>query len=237
MLNWTSLIKNVKNEIGWPHAMCEFDDSTIQDYLEENTLSEFSQYFPDSWSTSFETTGDGVSVENRTDLFYIPEPDGLEILSVDQFIPNQSGDLMMGHPIRGVLGGFENVKDFALGAFNANNTRPFSEYNYTIKFMPPNILRILPTYTGRICIEYSRQHNSDLSTIQPDLQMYFKRLCIAKFLMWIGATRSNYSNVSTPFGEIPLQGDTIYSRGEQMYQTLIEKFETGSSTFIIFDKG
>ena len=99
------------------------------------------------------------------------------------------------------------------------------------------MVRILPKFEGQCTFEYSRMHSNDLSTIPPDIADYFKEMCLALFMMWLGRVRKNYTEVTTPFGTIPLNSDDLYSAGESKYTTLIDKFETQSATFLVLDLG
>ena len=55
--------------------------------------------------------------------------------------------------------------------------------------------------------------------------------------MRLGSLRKNYNTVQTPFGEIPLNGDALYSEGEASYNDIINKFEGGSPPFVYFEIG
>lgn len=236
MLSWSQVLTYSKQGLGYPATFIEFEDSEIQDYLKDNCLRKFSMYFPDKWSGSIDTTNENNKISGKQNIYYFNDSEGREILSIDEFITDASDKYVMGHPIVGAYS-YQGVPNFALDAFKANNARAFSDFNYTIKFFPPNMVRILPSYSGTATFEYSRVHAEDLSTIPIDLAEYFKDLCRASFLMWVGVTRSNYTGVNTPFGEIPINGSEIYSRGETQYNDLIQKFETSSAPFIIVDVG
>ena len=142
----------------------------------------------------------------------------------------------MGHPWMGAFN-YDAVPELALNAFKANNLRGFSPWNYTFKFKSPNKVRITPLFKGQATFEYSRVHAEDLSTIPIDLVPYFKDMCTSRFKMAIGSLRRMYSTISTPFGEIPLNGSELYSEGESAYNALVEKFETASSCYILLDIG
>jgi len=237
MISWSEIVRDAKEIVGFPHHFIEFDDTQIQKHLQNNCLRKFSTFFPEKWQMSLSTTDPNIRVPNRRDMVYVNDPEGREIFSIDEFIPT-AGDLMMtGHPLLGAFNYDTIAEEMALGAFKSNNLRQFSIYNYTIKCLSPNMMRILPLFSGRFTVEYSRVHATDLSTLQTDLIEYFKDFCIAEFMMWLGSVRKNYTGVNTPFGEIPLNGDDLYSRGETKMSNLLERFETASAPFVIFDKG
>lgn len=236
MLSWNEVIIDCKRDLGYPWHIVEYDDKDIKELLSQDCIRKFSIYFPDKETLVLDTSDVNSRVPNRKDTFYVFEPDGREILSLDEFIPTMGDNLIMGHPWWGAFS-YEQIPEMALAAFKANNLRGFSPWNYTIKFKTPNKVRITPLFKGQATFEYSRVHAEDLSTIPIDLVPYFKDMCNARFKMAIGSIRKMYSTISTPFGEIPLNGAELYSEGESAYNTLIEKFETSSSTYIMLDIG
>jgi len=237
MLNWSGIIRYVKRKCGFPYHFIEYTDKEIKEMLEEDCLRKFSTYFPDKRTMFLDCSDPKNKVQNKSDSFYITDPDGLEILSVDEFIPQGGEYMMTNHPYMGAFNYNTIPEEMALGAFQANNLKMFSIFNYTIKFLPPNQLRITPIFKSSCSLEYSRIHSPDLSTIPPDLIHYFQDFCLADFQMQVGSLRKNYSEITTPFGNVPINGDDIYSRGETLYNSLVEKFETSSNTFLIFDIG
>ncbi len=236
ILTWSEVIRNCKTKMGFPHHFIEFEDSEIEQYLKDQCIRKFSTYFPDKWQACFNANDPILKVPNRQDLLYINEPDDKEILSIDNFITSGQDLFATGHPYAPNFSQ-SGTPGYLLDSFNANNFKQFSHFNYTIKFLPPNMLRILPQYRGRFVIEYSRTHSEDLSTIQGDLSQYFKDLCYAELLMWIGTIRKTHTGIQTPFGEVPLAGDDLYTRGETLHQQLVDKFESMSAPYISMDIG
>ena len=236
MLSWDEVLRYCKTSLGFPHHFIEYSDEEILEYLKEQTLRKFSTFFPEKWTLAITTTDPNVKVIGRQDLFYVNDCEGRQILSLDELIPPGGDGFVLGHPVVGSYS-YGSVPGNLIDMYTANNTRPFSDFNYTMYFFAPNMVRITPRFSGQGSIEYSRVHAEDLSTIAPDLQDYFKELNLAVFMMWIGTIRTNFSGINTPFGEIPLNGDDLFSRGESKYQALMDKFETSSAPYLIFDKG
>jgi hypothetical protein len=144
--------------------------------------------------------------------------------------------LLTGHPFIGAFH-YEAVPEYALMVHRANTTELFSIYHYTHEFIPPNIIRVSPIYTGKAVIEYERVIDPELTDIWPELEDDFIELCIAMFMRQIGRIRRRYSNIETPFGQIQLNAEEIFQEGEQRYNELMEKFERGTLTNVIFDRG
>jgi hypothetical protein len=236
MLTWNEILNYSKRNLGFPHTFIEYSDKEIVEYFKENCLKKFSMYFPEKSQMGIDTADPNVVVPGKPDHVYVNDPEGREILSLDSFIPTAGDMLILGHPI---LGSFNwgCTPESVLAQFQANNLKQFSIFNFTIQFRAPNQCRILPKFRGMASFEYSRIHAEDLSTIPADISEYFKEFCLSAFMMWIGSTRTNFANIATPFGEIPLNGSEIYSRGETKYQALIDKFESSSAPYIIMDIG
>ncbi len=238
MLSWTEVLRHVKTNLGFPYHVLEYNDTEIVDMLRDGCLRKFSTYFPEKTAMSVSTDDHPeIIVPSRQDMIYVNDPDGQEILSIDEFVSEGSDHFFLGHPWWGAFNHNQIPEEMALQAFKANNLRGFSIFNYTQQFYPPNKLRITPRWRGNCTLEYSRVHTPDLSSIPADLAEYFKDLTLAKLKMHIGSLRKMYTTITTPFGEIPLNGAELYSEGESAWNTLIDKMETSSAPYIILDKG
>lgn len=227
MLNWSFVLNRIKDELSLPSQPLEKTDDEIISYLKNNALKKFEKYFPDKNIITLNTEEENVKVPHKESVFYLFDPEDREILNVVQ-MDTQVGDLMvLGHNIWGAWS-YDQVPTIALQNANARNTLQHSMFNYTIEFLPPNKLRILPKFSGICAIEYERSHDPELSTIEPSLQDYFVDLCLGMSEMWIGKLRQKYSSYNTPFGEININGDVIYNDGKDLFDKTIEKLENGS---------
>jgi hypothetical protein len=227
MLNWSFILNRIKDDLSLPNQPLEKTDDEIIDYLKRNALKKFEKYFPDRNIITLNTADESVQVSNKVSTYYLFDPDDREILNVVQMDTN-SGDLMvLGHNIWGAWS-YDQITDIALANSKARNTKPYSMFNYTTEFLPPNMIRILPKFSGTCAIEYERSHDPELSTIEPSLQDYFVDLCLGMIEMWIGKIRQKYTSYNTPFGEIQLNADVIFNDGKDLYDKTIEKLESGS---------
>jgi hypothetical protein len=236
MISWSFVLERIKDELGLPFQPLEKEDAEIIDYLKRNAVKKFSKYFPAKRKTAVDTSNPDFQVPNRYSEYYIVDPNGRNILDVINIYTTMSEDLVLGHPWIGVFT-YDSVPHYALQVHLANTTKLWSIYNHTIEFSPPNILRITPIYKGRFAVEYEAELDSELSDLDPQLEDYFVELCLAMTMRQIGRIRRKYSNIQTPFGDIQLNAEELYSEGEQKLTELIEKFETGSMPNIQFDRG
>jgi hypothetical protein len=117
-------------------------------------------------------------------------------------------------------------------------TYQFSSYHKTFEFKHPNIVRISPVPTNQsyVIVEIETMQPEDLSGVPNDLEHYILELGLADAMIRIGSVRLKYQNIRTPFGEIPLNTE-IYGEGKEKKRDLIEKFEKGSYTNVIFNRG
>lgn len=236
MLTWSFVVERVKDELGLPFQPLEFTDAQVIDYLKRNALKKFEKYFPAVRRITLDTTVSEVHVPNRNSEYYIIDPDNRQILDVQAFLPTQSEDLILGHPWLGVFN-YDSIPDYVLQVHKAMTTKLFSIYDYTTEFLPPNILCVRPQFRGTAVVQYEAALDSELTDIVPQIEDYFIDLCLAMMMKRIGRIRQKYQNISTPFGEIQLNADQLYSEGEQKLNELIEQFERGSLPNVIFDRG
>lgn len=236
MLTWGHVVQYIKESLSYPFQTLEFSDEQITDYLRRNTLPKFELYFPQKWRMTINCSDPAIMVPNRRSEFYLIDEDEREIKNVMEFVPTQGSYLMNNHPIFGpwTTGG---VEEFSLQTFNSGLLQPFSNFNYNIEFMPPNRIRISPKYSGNATIIYEREHDPELSTIDPNLKDIFIELCQGHFMMHLGRLRQKYTTTTTPFGEITLNGDLVYNEGKEIYDRTVELMKMGSLPNIICDRG
>jgi len=236
MLNWGFVLQRLKEEISLPFQHIEKTDDEIIDYCKRNVLKKYDYYFPQKWRLTLDTSDTDLQVPNRASEFYIIDPDGRDIYNISEFIPTFGPSAITGHPIFGPMS-FEGLESNALELYKANNLKVMSRYNYNTEFIYPNQLRISPKFSGRATIEYERGNDPELSTIRPDMHDIFIDLCLGMFQMMIGKIRKKFSNIATPFGEIQINGDDIYSDGKEIYDRTIEALKTNNLPNIVFDHG
>ena len=236
MLTWSHIVQRIREEMSLPFQMLEKSDEQIIDYLKRNALRKFEMYFPQKWRLTINCSDPSVQVSGRHSEYYLIDPDDREIKNVTAFLPTMGPHLMNGHPVEGPWS-FNQLEEWSLSVFKARNLALFSNFNYTTEFMPPNQFRISPLYNGLGTIEYERSHDPELSTINPELNDVFIDLCQGMFFMQIGRLRKKFSTTTTPFGEIPLNGDALFDEGKDIYDRTIELLKTGSAPNVIVDIG
>ena len=236
MITWDFVLQRIKDELSLPFQVLEKTDDEIIDYLRRNALKKFSKFFPSKERLVVDPTDEATQVPNRIGEYLLVDPEGRQIYNVLAFIPTMSHNLILGHPYIGVFN-YDSITDYQLAVEKANTLEFFSPYHYTIEFAAPNRLRVTPRLSQRFTIEYERELHPELEDIRPELEDYFVELCLGMFLMNIGRIRRRYSNIQTPFGEIQLNAEDFYSEGKEIVDRLEEKFDRGTLTTVIFDRG
>jgi hypothetical protein len=236
MLNWQFVLQRIKEELSLPFQVLEKSDEEIIDYCKRNALKEFEMYFPEKWRLTLNCDDPEMKVPDRSSEFYLVDPDDREIKNIIDVYPGYGPTIMTGHPYMGAWT-FAGLEEWMLSVYKANMLKPFSHFNYTHEFMPPNMLRISPKFDGACVVAYERSHDPELSSLDPNLHNVFIDLCYGKFAMMIGRLRKKYNSYTTPFGEINVNGDDIYNDGKEVYDRTLEAMKNGSLPNVVFVSG
>lgn len=237
MISWGIVLQRVKDNLGFPFQGLERSDDEIVDYMKRTVLRKWDYYFPSMNRITLNTYDENVKVPNKISCYYLFDPDGREIKNIKAMY-NDNGSLMLfGHDMYGTFN-YEQSTQIALQNQQARNTLKMSPYNYTVRFYPPNICEIMPKFEGSCVIEYERATDIELGDILPDLEDTFMELCVAMVEMWIGKNRMKFSTYNTQFGELSVNGETLYNDGKELYDKLMDKFNTSHMCMnTIFDVG
>lgn len=238
MLTFNEILDYIKINLSLPSGYIEFDDEEIKNYLVKNTLKEFSIYYPDFNRFSIITDNINYKVPGKKNWYLIKDPEDLEIIAIRKYYIPLNSVFFAGHPIQGVFGSVMNAKEYALSVFNFATIFPHSPYFPIFKFYPPNNIEVqsdsVPEY---FTVEYERVHPPDLRRMPTTLHQVFKELCLADIMILIGNKRSLYGDgkLTTPFGEIPLSGDNLLSKGTELKSKTIDRLIEDAKPSVIID--
>lgn len=231
MLTWDKVMMYVKGNLSLPSTFIEYSDQQIQEYLKLTALSEFSTYFPDWERTPVYSDVETYQVSGKTNQFYFFDEEGADIFNVTHCYFDITNVLWTGHPLVGPYS-LEHFKWFSLGVFKSKLFHKYSDYDRVYRYIAPNIIEIIPENLGRtnFVVEYEKKQPDDLSKIYQAMEMTFMDLCLAHQMIRIGNLRSQYGDgsISTPFGDIPLNGENLRQRGEDLRTKIVEKLEAES---------
>ena len=235
MLDWNVVLRYVKNRTALPSSFIEKNDTQIIEYLTENSLTEFSNYYPDWERVAIITSDPNYKNPLREKQYLILDEEGLDIFGIRECYFPFEGQLLSGHPWMGPMS-FEGMKWWSLDVFKSRFFAPFSMASYVHRFIAPNIVEVPTDFQpATFVVEYERVHPSDLRKIPMAIQQKFKDLCLADVMIWVGTIRTMYSGLQTPFGEIPLNGSELLSRGEDLRQKMIDIFSEDSKPSVTID--
>lgn len=238
MLSWNKTLTYVKSNLALPSGFIELTDAQIQDYLKITALSEFSTYFPDWERTVVYPLIDTYKVSGKTNQYYFFDEEGCEIINVSYCYFDITNEVWTGHPLVGAMT-LDHFKWYSLGVFKSKLFHKFSDYDKVYRFIAPNIIEILPdtASSSNFIVEFTRTQPSDLSKIPQALEMMFMDLCLAHIMIRIGNIRSMYGggNITTPYGDIPLDGEGLRTRGDDLRQKIVEVMKEESQPDIILE--
>lgn len=231
MLSWDKTLKYVKANLSLPSTFIEHNEDEIKDYLKITALSEFSTYFPDWERTPVYPDTTSYKVPGKTNQYYFYDEECCGIFNVTYCYFALESELWSGHPMFGPYS-MEHYKWFSLSTFRSKLFHRYSDMDRVYRYIQPNIVEILPDKISLLpfVVEYERSQPDDLSKINQAMEMTFMDLCLAHYMLRLGNLRSHYGqgNIQTPFGDIPLQGDTLKSEGNELRQRIVDRMSEQS---------
>ena len=238
MLNWNRVMFYIKGRLSLPSSFIEKSEGDIKKWVEEISLPEFSNYFPDTEYTSVLPNNENYRVPGRPNYFRFFDEEELPIYGIKECYFSSGDQFITGHPPFGALS-FSSMKWWALDVFKSRFFYPFSHWHQTYKFISPNMVHVLSSghYVENFAVYYEREQPHDLRKIPASMTKIFMDLALSDVMIWIGGIRSNYGDgrLSTPFGEIPLNGETLKSEGNELKREAMEKLIENSIPPIIVD--
>ena len=237
MLNWADLLFYIKGRLSLPSSFIEKTDTEIQKWVTLTALKDFSDHIPDkNWSHVDPQLPMHQTTRANEYLFF--DDEDLPILGTVNFYFDETGMFATGHPIFPAMS-FTQVQSWALETFKSSQLRPFSLWGYTGKYIQPNTIRILNAINAPFIVEYEREQPHDLRRIPSQHSRIFMELALAETMIWIGGMRSHYGDgrLTTPFGEIPLSGETLKSEGIELKRETIERLREISLPGVVIHMG
>jgi hypothetical protein len=235
MLNWNKVYKYIRGSMALPSTFFEMTDDEIKDWILLTSHVEFSEYFP-SIAVNGIDTNDKTYQADEDNTYLLFDPEDLPILGVRNYYWGGTELVATGHPYMPSMS-FSNLPEWALSVFKSNMLRPFSYFNYTGKFFRPNKIRVLPKLNGIFAVEYEREQPHDLREIPHDHSRIYMDLALSEIKIKVGTIRSAYGDgqITTPFGDIPLRGDTIKQEGMELRRESIERMKEMSLPGVYVD--
>lgn len=214
--NWNNIISYIKSKLGVPVNQLELSDVEIQSYLQEHMIPEFSQYSPDKkWVYLPSASGSNITKNQYTYTFDIEE----NITCVESVYYATDAQSTI---IQSLQGYFLDPRDTSMSNSFIDMIDFLNVYQ-TFEFLPPKRIQFSRKVSdiGAI-VELNIEHQK-LDTIQPDLyQKIFKPMAHKHVLDLVIATRSKFTELSSPFGTMNLNVDRLETQRDRLSDKLEE---------------
>jgi len=209
MRSWNNVLSYIKMNLGAPLNMIELSDNDIIEYLQEHVLPEFSTYAP---KRKFLLLQNSDLVDNKIWKYRLNTDDYI-INIIDVFIYRGGS---RGENLLDMLAKEELLS--ALDSIRESISWKFESPNYLI-FFDDRIQIYLP------CIVQYGTVYDNLSEIPADLYIWFKKLALAEIKIILGNMRTKYQ-LSTPFGQVTINGIELKQEGMQEKEAIINQLQT-----------
>ena len=224
MLSKQKVIFFIKQRLGYPNVTIEKTDEDMWEYIRNFSIMEFSKYVPDYQ----EMILDCKDEENKTsdeNMFLLHEPEGAQIMDIVDIPMPFNNMLVNGWPYQAPITGYESLTSDVQAVDRSKTTEHFSKSGMSWRFFPPNRLRInMSMRPDKLKIMYYRAQPESLYYIPYQYESEFLYLCLADIMTIMGNIRTKYTTLTTPFGEIPVNGD-IAQLGNDLKDKVIQRLE------------
>jgi hypothetical protein len=209
---WNDVLQHIKINLGVPFNKLEISDDDLVELLKNQVLPYFSQYAARKKFKAISSV-DLMSTTSGQPIYQYKIPLDTEEYIIDVlnfYASNKQTILDASVPL---ISSPDQVIDTVIYNSYLDIVKSMQIYN-TWEFFPPDILVFDSDVTFGI-LEYSTVHQ-ELKTIEPDkYHLMFKKLCLANVKVWLAAMRSKFENLSTQFGPIVLNWETLKQEGQQ----------------------
>jgi hypothetical protein len=238
MLNESRVLNYIKSHLGFPFQFLEKTDEEIMQYVQEYTIREWSEYNPQpDRILMLDVTAERTKVPGKQNEYYLEEPEGLEIFNVVDVYYNMSDLLVHGHMPLGPLS-YGDLANWALATQMAVDLKQFSSFDKSFIFKHPNVLRISPVFSLAsekwVAVQYERMQPKDFSGIPNEFQILFCDFALADIMIMLGRVRKRYTDLKTPFGDIPVSAE-IFDEGTTKKKEILDRLIAGTLTNVILD--
>ena len=225
MISINEVLQYIKRNLGYPKVSLELNDEEIVDIIKHESLMAFEKLVPDKGRRIIRKGSKKFRVKKN--LYWVIDPLDREVFWVQDVIPEESELLANGYPYTTPLIGFENIPDYVQ---RANQAHTMLRWGKTLHWwQEPGINQVWifseEGVSGQYSVSYTRSHAPDLSTINREYAMSFMNIALANTKMVMGNIRNKYGSIGTPLGEIPINGNELYSQGETLLNSTLEDLD------------
>jgi hypothetical protein len=218
--NYNSLVKHCKDALGAPVNSIELTDDEIADKIRDSVLPEFSQYVP---FNSYVKIAQNDKVDNpdtiNTETYIIPNENEDHINSISEAYYASQGINSS------IISYYADPRDTVMANTYSDMISSLQEVqNY--EFIQPDKVMFGTPLDGNAVILKLNIIPQRLDQVPSDLYIkLLKPMAEKSILEVILNRRTKFQNLSTPFGEVALDVDTLRMRIDVLKQEINEKLD------------
>ena len=237
MVNVNDTIQFIKRKLGYPSVSIELSDNDIADIIKNESLILFEKYVP--------YLGRRIIIKGskkfriKKNLYWVIDPLDREVFWVQSVYPEEAEYLANNYPYTVPIRTYDNLPDLLDSTMKAHTSYKWGRALrwYQEPGVPQVWIWSEEGISSQYSVSYTRSHAPDLSTINREYAIDFMNICLGYVCQVIGQIRTKYGSIGTPIGEIPIGGTDLYSQGENLINTTIEKLEKTAPIFTQIEIG
>lgn len=219
-MTFMELFNIIKRRLGIPYTFFEITYEDFVSIVKDKTFRLISQNIPARKYIPINADRDRLpGVKGTYKLNY----DGEIVSIVEVRVSNL--DLALNYPMSIMNSDMETTTESVAQVMGAiPNIQTSGAAHYTWTYMPPNLIKIIPaTFGFQVGYALIEVKHEDLSTIPGTFGHDIIELVLADVYDTLADIRSKYQQVSSPFGDIQLNADTLRSQAENLRSRIYEK--------------
>ena len=231
LVNINDVIQYCKRECGFPYTSIELSDEDIINIIKFESLQLFEQYVPDLGRRTINKGSKKFRVKKN--LYWVIDPLDREVFWVQSVEPEESELLANVYPYQTPIVNYDMIPDLLGRIEKAHTSMRYGRSLIWIQEDGTNQVWIFSAdgISNKYSVSYTRSHAPDLSTINREYAIDFANICAANVMMIIGQIRNKYTNLSTPVGELGINGSELFSNGQSLLSSTIEKLDKIKPTY------
>ena len=225
MQNWNNLIDYIEQNLGIKTNFIELSREEIVNYIKEHTLREFSQK---NSAKGWIVLGPGNKIldpsKPTSNLYRIPNALELRISDVSEIYFN-TGPSLVANPEYNIYYYTGDVRNLIMDNTYYTMMRSLMPAR-GFEFYRPDLIKLTMILTGQVVVVLHLEHR-EMTTIPADLYHgLFKDMCMRDIVRLIIATRSKYSELATPFGNIDQNVQWLTEIRDRLDQKISEAYDS-----------
>jgi len=223
MLNASIIIRRLEKALGFKFMDVELSHDEIIENIKDETLKEFSKFFPYQEICVIDPANKVEPYDNR---FFLKTQN--ECIGINRLV---GGSLLGANYVTGLL--HPIAADMLLGDPISRQLNmdlmSFTSNPITFKYIEPGMIEIMPVYNNvrSYIVVVNTVHPDTFMTIPVNLEDEFMSYAIADTKAALYPLRGRFSNLQTPYGTMELNLEQFQGAEDEKKQ-IIEKWRSNS---------